>query len=310
MELFENKQCLVVGCGSIGNRHADLLLELGQSVAFVTQRTDTRIPSFSDLTQALREWNPELVIVANRTHEHFDTCLQLSALGFTGLALIEKPLWSTLPAHSFTPEYPAFVAYNMRFHPVVRRVKEALSGKRIFSAQLSVGQYLPEWRPGTDYRNCYSAHAEQGGGVLRDLSHELDMALWLFGAWNTVTGRIGRWGDLEISSDDTADIVAECDNCRSLTIHLDYQSRFSQRNIMIQAEDLSIHADLLSGSIRFNNERESLAFERNTSFRSQLRALLSGNTQELCSWEDGHEVARFMIMAEKAAQSHVWEFNT
>ena len=44
-----------------------------------------------------------------------------------------------------------------------------------------VGQYLPDWRPGTDYKSGVSAQKDLGGGALLELSHELDYLQWFFG---------------------------------------------------------------------------------------------------------------------------------
>jgi predicted dehydrogenase len=303
------KYCLIVGYGSIGARHCSILRQLGHHVAVVSRRADVPAPTYANLETALSDFQPDLVVIANRTHEHLAACRDLARLDYSGLALIEKPLWAHSPESAFEPPYTAYVGYNMRFHPLIRRIKEKLEGRRVFSAQFSVGQYLPDWRPGTDYRQCYSAHANQGGGVLRDLSHELDLALWMLGPWKSVAARMGRWGNLEISSEDTVDIIAECENCRSLTIHLDYQSHISQRHILIQAEGFGLYADVLAGVLRCNDEVEHFPCDRNISFTAQMETLLSGHTASLCSWDEGYEIVRFMEAIETASSACRWEIN-
>lgn len=304
---YENKRCLIIGCGSIGTRHASILKSLGCQVSCLSRRDDLPFRTYKSLKEALASTNPDLVVVANTTAEHYDTCKALEQLGYSGLALIEKPLGLGMPQEAFTPSYDVRIAYNLRFHPLILRLRERLIGRKIFSAQLTVGQYLPSWRPDCDYKQSYSSSAELGGGVLRDLSHELDLALWLFGPLQTTTARIGCWGNLEISSEDTVDILAVCDRCPSVNIHLDYQNLFPQRHIIIQAEDLSLDADIVNGVLYDVKGVEGFKLERNDIYEAQLTAIIERDYSISCSWTEGLKVMEFIKLAETASRSRIWE---
>jgi predicted dehydrogenase len=102
------------------------------------------------------------------------------------------------------------IGYNLRFLPSLMRFRELVEeGRvgRVLSARAEVGQFLPSWRPGSDYRQTVSARAELGGGVLLELSHEIDYLRWLFGEveWVSAVGR--RQSALEIDVEDTAHLV-------------------------------------------------------------------------------------------------------
>lgn len=303
----DRKKCLIVGYGSVGSRHASLLSARGQMVACLSSRQDIPYPVFNSLQEAVNDFRPEVIIIANRTVDHQNTWNDLVELRYSGSVLVEKPLFISFQKHHAPPPFRAFVAYNLRFHPIVRRIKELLSNRTVYSAQLVVGQYLPSWRPGTDYRNSYSAFSTQGGGVLRDLSHELDLALWLFGQWQQATAVIGRWGDLEIDSEDCADILACMENCCSLSIHLDYQNIFPRRTIAIQAEGLSIFGDLITGIMKHEKGEDTFTVERNYTYEAQLDALLTDKYNKLCSWEEGVDVLRFIDTLENSSRMRHWE---
>ena len=81
---------IVIGYGSIGSRHASVLTELGCRVAMVSRRNIDFDLSYSSLKEALVEEQPEYVIIANQTSEHFETLKTLTELGFEGTILIEK----------------------------------------------------------------------------------------------------------------------------------------------------------------------------------------------------------------------------
>jgi predicted dehydrogenase len=75
------------------------------------------------------------------------------------------------------------------------------------SFRCEVGQYLPSWRPNIDYRKSVSAQNVLGGGVLLELSHELDYLGWIFGEVEWVRATLSRQSNLEIDVEDSAFIV-------------------------------------------------------------------------------------------------------
>ncbi|MCK6499789.1 MAG: Gfo/Idh/MocA family oxidoreductase, partial [Nitrospira sp.] len=187
-------KALVVGYGSIGQRHARVLDELGCEVAVVSRRPVEYPRRYDSLATALSGWRPGYVVIASRTNEHFDDLSALITADFAGRVLVEKPLFDVarqMPSNRFSH---LAVAYNMRFHPLIMKLRDFLGQqKRLVAAHIYVGQYLPQWRPSTDYRSSYSASRDLGGGVLRDLSHEIDYALWLFGSWRHLTALGGKF---------------------------------------------------------------------------------------------------------------------
>src|SRR3990167_7543788 len=170
------KNILIVGYGSIGRRNADIMSSLKQSVFLVTQQNNSNYICYSSVADALMQNKFDYIVIANPTHLHAETLRDIVSNNFCGTLLIEKPLFSTPVVFDNVHHLPIFVGYNLRFHPVLQRLKEILIDEKIISFSVRVGQYLPTWRSQVDYRDCYSAKKNQGGGVLRDLSHELDYA--------------------------------------------------------------------------------------------------------------------------------------
>ena len=190
------KTALVIGFGSIGQRHARLLREMGLSVHVYSRRTLPDEKKYQSLESALKEVHPEYVVIANETSEHYSTLKTVLSFEVPQV-LVEKPLFSTsvesLPEN---PKSQVCVAYNLRFHPLLQRLCSEINGQSVLLVQVYVGQYLPDWRPQQNYRNSYSVSRAQGGGVLRDLSHELDYLNWLFGPWQSLTALGGHYSSL------------------------------------------------------------------------------------------------------------------
>lgn len=298
---------LVVGYGSIGQRHARVLEELGCEVAVVSRRPIEYPRRYDGLDSALSGWRPEYVIIASRTNEHFDDLGTLIAAGFAGRVLVEKPLFDVvrqLPSHRFSH---LAVAYNMRFHPLILRLRDFLGRQEhLIAAHLYVGQYLPQWRPLADYRSSYSASRSLGGGVLRDLSHEIDYALWLFGSWQQLTALGGKFSTLEIDSDDVFSLLWSTSRCPAVSVNLNYLDRSVRREILVHTDNHSVRVDLIRGNLEIDGKQEDIQLERDHTYQAEHIAMIAGDLSIPCSLDEGMEVVATITAAERAARERTW----
>lgn len=298
---------LVIGYGSIGQRHVRILGELGCRVAVVSRRAVSFSPCFETVKDAMTGWSPDYVVVASRTHEHGKVVQDLVRYGFQGNVLIEKPLFdkiAELPHHGFAH---AAVAYNLRFHPLIIRLGEMLRPPvSIITANIHVGSYMPGWRPDTDYRKSYSAKRAEGGGVLRDLSHELDYSNLLFGSWRRLTAMGGRLGALEIDSDDAYSILMETELCPLVTIHMNYLDLTPRREISININKETIFVDLIGNTLRINDNGETYDVDRDETYRRQHLAMINGEPHGPCTIKEAMETMVTIEAVEKAALTGTW----
>jgi predicted dehydrogenase len=302
-----DKRLLVIGYGSIGARHCRLAAETGAEVACVTNHPAAPFPSFASIALALAESPRDHVVIANATDLHARTLQELAQAGFTGRVLVEKPLCHRLDEALAPPSaMHVSVAYNLRFHPLVSRLRETLVSQPLYSASFYAGQYLPQWRPDTDYRSSYSARQDRGGGVLRDLSHEIDLALWLCGQARSVAAIGGHVSSLEIDSDDVYSILSVHDRCPAVAISINYLDRTPKRAITINARDMTASLDLVNCTLSVNGEVTHFEAERDSTYRMQLQAFFDNDTSTMCSFDEGRDVLRFIAAAESAALNRGW----
>lgn len=215
------KRVLIVGLGSIGTRHARLVREVAPCVEVIALRhQDYEGPlpvgidhSVSSLAAALK-LAPQAAVIATPASYHLDVALPLASASVH--LLVEKPISNTTHgvselidvcrARSIT----LMTGYNLRFSPSLQRFREFLREKRVgsvLSIRAEVGQFLPSWRPDSDYRETVSAKAALGGGVLLELSHEIDYLRWLFGEIEWVSAIQRKQSGLEIDVEDTAHLI-------------------------------------------------------------------------------------------------------
>lgn len=300
------RRALVIGYGSIGARHARVLTELDVRVGIVSRRGRGEGEVFTTLESGLNAVQPEYVVVANETVHHIDTLDQLDRLGYRGAVLVEKPLSAGLPGPCAWAFEQVCLAYNLRFHPALQALARHLQTDRPLAVQAYVGQYLPDWRPGSDYRRSYSAQSALGGGVLRDLSHELDYLGWLFGGWRRLSALGGRRSELEIDSDDCWAVLFEGADGLPITLHLNYLDRVARRQLVVVAERHSYRLDLVAGVLEVDGVAQTFDVERDTTYAAQHRAALAGEWSTLCSLEDGQAVMTTIVSVERAAATGQW----
>jgi predicted dehydrogenase len=241
---------LVVGLGSIGRRHARNWAALGLGPVSVCRQVGLAQPEplgvaareFFDLDEALAS-QPDVVLVTNPTGLHVETAVRAVRAG--AHVFVEKPLGDALDgvAELLSAAHAAgrqiMVGYNLRFHPGLARLKELVGEGavgQIVSVRATVGEYLPGWHPGEDYRRGYSARRDLGGGAVLTLSHELDAVCWLLGAPSQVMAMAIHATSLDIDTDDVAELTLRYPRCLA-SVHMDYARRPPARSLEIVGEE-------------------------------------------------------------------------
>lgn len=299
-------KALVVGYGSIGARHARILDEIGCHVAVVSSRAIPVVSLYSNIEEAVQSERPDYIVVSSETSRHAEDLQVLAGCGFNGLLLVEKPLFHNTTVGREYPLGNCFVAYNLRFHPLVARLRQLLENESVLTVQAYVGQYLPLWRPGRDYRSVYSASQQGGGGVLRDLSHELDLLNWLFAGWRQLAALGGHFSSLEISSDDSFALLMKTGRCPVVSLQVNYLDRIGRRSLLINSDAHTFEVDFTSGLLSVDGHAESFLVERDHTYREMHRALLCGDIGTACSFSEGIDVVNMIDAAERAANEGIW----
>lgn len=301
-------KAVVIGYGSIGQRHTRLLESLGISTVVVSRRSITEKKSYSAIEEAISREKPDYIVVANETYLHEETLSRIRDTEYDEKILVEKPLFSNSNEEKF--EFSSlYVGYNLRFHPIIQKLSELLKGEKIISVNTYVGQYLPTWRPNTDYSKGYSADVTKGGGVIRDLSHELDYLHFLFGKWSEMTAHGGQISNLPIRSDDYYSILYQTDEGIHVTVEMNYLDRIIQRDLTIQSSNHTYKADFIKKTLQIDDKIIQIKVERDETYLKQHIALLNNQVDMLCDIQGGQAIVRMIEIAEHCSKEKVWMKN-
>jgi predicted dehydrogenase len=207
----------VLGFGSSGQRFASLVSQRvpeAELLVYSSQRLTGESFRFTSDLSEVRVFEPSIAIICGVASDRLDMVRALPN-ELSGV-LIEKPLAVNYEegvqvANELVQRGGITqVGYNLRLHPSLREFKRKVDSRRfgrVLGVRAETGQYLPEWRNGRDYRTTASARGESGGGVLRELSHEIDYLRWIFGDIEWVSAWCGKQSDLEIDVEDTAHLT-------------------------------------------------------------------------------------------------------
>jgi predicted dehydrogenase len=214
---------LVVGLGSIGKRHIGIINTIFSKVNVIVLRhkecdkEESNSPGIYQCVTTLDEAigaEPQVAIIANPATKHVEVAKVLATHGIH--IMVEKPISNNSKDAKELVEIceqnniVLMVAYNLRFLPSLIYFKQCIQSDligKIYSVRSEVGQYLPSWRAGADYKLGVSANKSLGGGVLLELSHEIDYLRWIFGPISWVKSHISKQSDLDIDVEDSANII-------------------------------------------------------------------------------------------------------
>lgn len=240
----------IVGMGSIGQRHLrNLRYKHPSSKIFCVSSSgsNTSLYDQSDGILNLEELiyqNPDYIIVANPSSFHVEVAKEI--INHNIPVLIEKPLANNfescldIEAYCTQKKDPKVaVGYCLRFLPSAKIVKQVIDEGvlgEIYNVNAIVGQFLPTWRKGIDYKKTVSARKSLGGGVLLELSHELDYLQWYLGDLNLQHSFLRTTDELGIKVEDIANLILTSKNNVYVSVHLDFIQKFTKRTCIFIGE--------------------------------------------------------------------------
>lgn len=254
----------VIGFGNISCRHRANLRAILPNVKIYGMSSSGQPlkQEISDVDEIVSDINElidekiKLAIIASPASMHSSHAIPLIKSNIP--ILIEKPITSNskelLELHKIVKKYntPIAVGYCLRFLSSSKKIKKLINSKiigDIYHVKIETGQFLPDWRPGKDYKESVSAQKKLGGGVLLELSHEFDYASWLFGDLSLNHAILSRSNQLGLNVEDCADVVLSSKDGLVVNIHLDFLQSPATRKCRLVGTKGSLEWDLICNKI-------------------------------------------------------------
>ena len=298
------------GLGSIGRRHAKILLDNFDCMLFA-YRNDKKCAGNNLGIREMYTWkeveklNPQVAFITNPTFLHIKTALKCASLGMH--LFIEKPLSNSLDDISLLQsicrkkQLTCYTAYCLRFHPVIKKIRELIKGKNIYHIRVVCSSFLPEWRLNNNFNESYSASRKKGGGVLLDLSHEFDYIQYIFGKIKKVNGVYDKVSHLTVDSEDFADVLLTLDRRIYANLHLNFLSRIKERSLKVDFDNGCIIGDLIRNRVDyfFRDKKETFKFGSvgNEYFKQQIKYFFNNlrNPAIMSNLQESKELLRKIL---------------
>ncbi len=311
----DNRQLLIVGAGSAGQRHGRNLRELGCTTSYFDPRADrveeaaASYPDagrFTDFDKAISDRGWDGIVIASPPNFHVQQILDIVEARDCPI-LCEKPLSidsstaSELAGHSER----ILLGYTYRWWQPLAVYRERLQQGTIGAIRnmrFVMSAHLADWHPWEPYQEFFMAQKRLGGGALLDESHFIDLMLWFLGWPETVYAAVDKISDLEIDSDDNVDILVGYASGERVNLHLDLIGRPHERSISAVGEGGTLIYSYEDNAIQFGAtgekrwETQIFEGERNDMFvgvAGDFLQLIDGNLgAKRCTIEDGINALR------------------
>ena len=329
------KRILVIGGGSIGERHVRCFQQTGRAdVSLCEMREDLRndvserydlSQSFSSLNEALQDATFDAAVICTPAHLHVPMALDLAAAG-CGI-LIEKPLSTSpqgidrLQETISSARLPVSVAYVLRQHPALQAIQKSVVDGR-FGQPVQIvftgGQHFPFYRPA--YRDIYYTRHETGGGAIQDaLTHMVNAAEWIVGP---VTRLIADAEHCVLDGVDVEDTVHLMTRHRGTTsgvlgsFSLNQHQPPNESTLTVVCENGAVryeahHCRWLSCTEPDSewNVEETFQIERDDLFVKQAEMFLDqleGNAEAACTLDEALQTLRVNLAALESVKTGRW----
>ncbi len=301
-----SKKVLIMGYGSIGQRHTKILSKIvGKKNVFIFSSKKIKKYIFSNNLNEALNFNPDYIVICTPTSDHIKKLKLIEKKLSKKIILVEKPLFSKTEIFK-SKNNNIFVGYNMRFNPIIQEIKKLSNGKKFLSADFYCSYYLPFWRKEINYVKSASAKRKFGGGVLLDLSHEIDYIKWIFGDIKINKSISKKISNLKINTDDYFSLCGSTKKIKQLSINLNYFSRKKIRKMTINGNKEFIEADLVKNEIIYisNKRKNKIQFKKynkDISYKKQHLAILTKNTDKnlLCTFSEGKSLMKLLHKMKK-----------
>ncbi len=310
------KQLLIIGNGSIAKKHNAVIKKIFKKIKIFYVKNKKIEKSLRYINNLISTKNINLALVCSPTNTHLEYIkfLKKSRINY----LVEKPIIKDdqlkkvnkfLNSKSKIIE---LVGYQLRFNKILLKMKKLLSKKvvgEIRYIKIIVNSYLPNWRK-SNLKNSLSLSKKKGGGVLLELSHEIDYMLWLFGRPKFLKAIIDSNNIFKKNIDERVNIFFKY-NKKNIQMDMSLNSNIEERKLIVEGSKGALIGDILNKKITlYNLNKKKIIFKSKQTnadmLKDQMIFLLNSIKKEnnFTNVKDSIKVIKIISLIRKSNQTN------
>ena len=255
------RKILIIGYGDIAKRHHKniiFLLPKSEIKIFTRKNYIKKNLNFLKTLKEAKNYKPDITLICSPANTHLKYAKIFSKLNSN--IFVEKPLATNSDDLKKFINYiknkkiTILTGYNLRFDQSFIFFQKIIKLKKIgniLSVRSEVGQYLPSWR-NKIYSKTVSANKSLGGGVVNELSHDVDILLLLFKKLKLIYGISLSLSNLKINVEDSAHAIFKSSQNRKnfyLFLNLDFYRHDNTRTCTVIGSNGTIKWDGVQKSV-------------------------------------------------------------
>lgn len=304
---------LIIGLGSIGQRHLRNLRTIEPKANFYAIRKKRDVPLLSNYNKVLKadikkkyklkyfksldeiisnNIKIDCAFVCTPSSEHVSQTIELLKNNIH--CFVEKPLGSSLKQIRRLEtllkkkNLITMMGYQLRFNPLIQYLEKIINTKskigEIITAHIHHGENIKDFHPYEDYRVSYASNKKLGGGVILTQIHEIDYFLHIFRNYKIIKSTFfsSKISDLDIDVEDilSSNFILEKNKKKIITtINLNFFEIPKKRKICLIGKKGSIEACLNSNKIKIYTSskiiEKKFKFNKNDIFLKELKFFIS-----------------------------------
>jgi predicted dehydrogenase len=324
------KRILIIGGGSIGERHLRCFLRTGRAevgLCDVNEKLRTDVAQRYNVKQVYSTLNDALsaefdaAVICTPADLHIPMAIDIAGRNM-GI-LIEKPLSISqerideLKAVVESKQLAVSVAYVLRHHPALLAMKQYLNGGafgRPVQVVFTGGQHFPFYRPA--YRGTYYTRRATGGGAIQDaLTHIVNAAEWIVGPITRLVADAEHFILEGVDVEDTVHLVTRHNHVMG-SFSLNQHQAPNETTLTIICEHGTVRYEAHAARWLTCSEpnspwkvEEEFQFERDDMFLTQANAFLNqleGSAGPACSLDEARQTLCANLAALKSLETGTW----
>lgn len=282
---------VIIGYGSIGIKHHITLKKLNYfDNIYILSRRKFKRKNFFEKWSDIKPFSPKYFIISNESNNHLKTFNFINNTFKDAKIYIEKPVFLGAVFPKLKNNNNAIIGYNMRQHPAISKTINLINRLNIYKIDAKCVSYLPSWRK-ENYMKTNSSNKNKCGGIVYELSHELDYLNYIFKNLKIKNSKISKLSNLKLNYEDNFYGEFKSSKCKQITLNLNYYDLIPERFLKIYSSNKTIKIDFIKNIIIIkslkNMNKFKINYNLNKSYSDTHQKFINDEYSSLCTFDQG-----------------------